>query len=128
MYLVKLTKLSASQKPICPPGNWETYKLGKLNSGHSLPVDYEIIGILQAPPVVGQCVRVLRLDRNGVNRLGKFTSTEVVELTKEGFRTLNSVYKVVVLPNGQSPHLNLYLVSEQTPGENPHPKLHAEKN
>lgn len=97
MYLVKLTKISALQNPVFPPGNWETYTIGRGNHGRSLPVDYEVTGILQASPAVGQCVRVLRISRNGVKRLGAFTSSEVVELTSDGFKTINSVYRLVDL-------------------------------
>lgn len=98
---VKLTKVSASKSPFCQPGNWDTYKLGELNSGVSLPVDYEIIGTIENPPVVGQSVRVRRTNRNGVITPGDYESTEVVELTDDGFKTLNSVYRMVVLRSVQ---------------------------
>lgn len=100
---VKLTKISPSKNPVCQPGDWDNYKLGQLNSDRSLPVDYELIGTLVSPPVVGQIVRIRRTDRNGVKVLGDYQSTEVVELTEDGFRTLNSVYRLVVLPSELSP-------------------------
>lgn len=96
---VKLNKVSASENPVCLPGHWNTYQAGELNSGVSLPVDYEIIGTIERPPMVGQSVRVRRTNRNGVEVLGEFESTEVVELTADGFKTLNSVYRMVVLPS-----------------------------
>lgn len=96
---VKLTKVSTSENPVCQPGNWDVYKLGELNSGVSLPVDYEIIGTMEAPPMIGQRVRVRRTNRNGLEGPGEYESTQVVELTEEGFKTLNSVYRMVVLPS-----------------------------
>lgn len=98
---VKLTKVSASRNPFCQPGNWGTYKLGDMNRGVSLPVDYEIIGTIEKPPTVGQSVRVRRAKRNGVEMPGDYESTEVVELTDDGFTTLNSVYRMVVLRSMQ---------------------------
>lgn len=59
---------------------------------------YFLEGWLIRGPVVGGRVEVLRVMRNGVARLGYFTSSAVVELETDGFRTRNSIYNLTVIP------------------------------
>lgn len=92
--LVQLTKLRACPNAACPSGNWDEYHLGAADNSTSLPVDYVLVGYLLAPPHVGQQVKVLRVSRNGLPVLGIFTSTAVQQLTRDGFVTENSVYRL----------------------------------
>lgn len=92
--IVKLTKLREADNPASRAANWNTYVPGAPGKGASLPVDYEIVGILMEPPVVGGNVEILRLERNGVRALGVFCSTRVVAVREHGFTTLNSEYRL----------------------------------
>jgi len=92
--VVKLTKLREADCPASRAANWSAYVPGAGDNGGSLPVDYVIVGILMEPPVVGQSVEILRLERNGVPALGVFTSTLVTSVCDQGFTTLNSVYRL----------------------------------
>lgn len=61
--------------------------------GFSIPVDYSIEGeLLNEPIEVGKIVNVLRTKRNGVEELGKFTTSPVVSFTDNTIRTKNSIY------------------------------------
>lgn len=60
--------------------------------GFSLPLDYEIEGVLLGALTVGKPVSVLRDNRNGVKALGAFQTSPVTEVTDKTFRTRNSVY------------------------------------
>ncbi len=98
--LVELTKIAATPGALAQPGSWDTYLQGEENAA-SLPIDYTLVGLLIQPPTIGRCVEVLRLERNGVVSLGVFATTEVRYLTADGFATLNSVYRLRVLPGTQ---------------------------
>ncbi len=91
-WLIELVKVDASPGAEAQPGSWNTYAIGNTNPGVSLPIDYTLIGILLDPLEVGRPVRVLRLSRNGIETLGLYQSSPVVEITSSGFRTRNSVY------------------------------------
>lgn len=90
--MVKIIKLRATQNPQAPPGRWDTYKIGSRDNGASLPVDYEVIGDLLIGIEVGFPVIVRCIERNGSPCDSVFTSTPIIEITADGFRTANSVY------------------------------------
>lgn len=96
--LVRLTKIGCPAKPQLPPGRWDTYEPGEINQDVSLPVDYVLVGYLLTPVLTGECVRVLRVERNGVSVLGAYQSTPVIALTPDGFATTNSTYRLEYLP------------------------------
>jgi hypothetical protein len=91
---IKLTKLKAAENPLSPPGRWGEYEPGSIANITSLPVDYTMVGILLTRITLGECVRLLRVNRNGVAALGVFQSTPVMRLTGDGFATANSVYRI----------------------------------
>ncbi len=66
--------------------------IGDHGDGLSLPVEYEIEGELASPIKVGESVLVYRDRRNGQKADGIFQTSKVLEVSPEGFRTLNSVY------------------------------------
>ena len=88
----KIIKLKSAQNPKTPSGSWDTYKIGSPYNGVSLPVDYEMIGDLLFEIEVGSPVIVRCVERNGTPCDSVFTSTPVIEITADGFRTANSVY------------------------------------
>lgn len=63
--------------------------------GQTLPVGYEVVGLLLEPIAIGAPIVLLRLVRNGIVRPGLFTSSEVKEIR---LVTQNSIYRVEVLP------------------------------
>ena len=89
---IRVRKQSAAQNPDFPTPEWSQFKVGERNEGVSLPKDYVVEGELLSPIRVGQSVRVLRDDRNGVKEAGAFVTSPVVSLTDKGFSTKNSVY------------------------------------
>jgi hypothetical protein len=96
---VVVSKLSSVVGGIAP-GDMNTYAMGEINHGVSLPIDYVLEGYEINPPVVGEQYRVFRTIRNGVNMPGVFestTCTEVFGTAEQGlilFSTLNSTYKI----------------------------------
>lgn len=88
---VRLVKLSACDDAVVPPSTWEDWKMGELNT-RSLPVDYELQGILVEPMETGKRICVLRTHRNGVRVDGVFQSSLVREFKNGAAITLNSVY------------------------------------
>lgn len=78
-----------------PPVRWTEFTPGSATpAGRSLPVDYDLEGFLLDPIVPGCPVRALRLRRNGVDALGCFSTTPVVEVH---VTTVNSVYRVTAV-------------------------------
>ena len=92
--LVELAKIDGAPDAAIQSGSWTDYPLGSTDVNTSLPVGYVLIGILLEPPHIGRPVRILRLERNGVEVLGFFKSSPVTQLTANGFLTLNSVYRL----------------------------------
>lgn len=94
----RLLQVGAVENPDYKPGDPATYPIGKCDiTDQSLPTGYYLEGWLISPLVVGRRVEVLRLSRNGVPSLGLFTSSTVVELDPDGFRTRNSLYRMTVV-------------------------------
>jgi hypothetical protein len=59
---------------------------------HSIPVEYNLEGILSFPIQVGESVIVQRTKRNGVEAYGMFSTSRVTEVGNNYFKTKNSVY------------------------------------
>ena len=94
---VLITKLSACNNPVVGPGSWDHWIPGCADNQGSLPVDYELQGILMAQVRVGGQLHVFRTCRNGVEADGVFESTPIVTIRDPSLvETLNSVYRVSV--------------------------------
>jgi len=94
---VLITKLSACNNPVVGPGCWEHWIPGGADNKGSLPVDYELQGVLLAPVRVGGQIHVFRTCRNGVRADGFFYSTPIVKIREPSLvETFNSVYRVSV--------------------------------
>jgi hypothetical protein len=59
---------------------------------HSIPVEYNLEGVLSYDIEVGKPVVVGRTKRNGVEAYGVFTTSRVTEVGDKYFKTQNSVY------------------------------------
>lgn len=94
MKTVKITKLAQLEDALYAASPMDTYEAGKDNGNVSLPVEYWLEGYMGEEPRVGHSLTVVRTSRNGVKIGGIFTTSTVTEITKDGFKTLNSVYKL----------------------------------
>lgn len=96
---VRIKKLSPSKNPRYPTPEMANYKVGQFlgNEGLSIPVDYEIEGVLMADIVIGCSVIVYRTKRNGVECDGLFHTSKVVFLNENGFETENSIYQLEII-------------------------------
>ena len=91
---VKISKLIHLDDAVHDAPSMNEYVVGRSNGNVSLPVDYWIEGYLTDLPTVGRSVLVNRTNRNGVEVSGIFKTSTVTEITDDGFKTLNSVYKL----------------------------------
>ena len=89
---IRIKKIAAQfDAPYSTP-LWEDYTPGTDNGNVSIPLEYWIEGILQAPIEVGYAVNVLRKIRNGVEVGGWFQTSIVIAMTDKTFDTKNSRY------------------------------------
>ena len=96
MNLVRIIKRRPSPEALFSPGSWDDYPVGSVSQElKSLPVDYTLEGVLQAPIEVGRPICVLRLSRNDVPALGLFISSLVVRTEGGLIWTRNSVYELI---------------------------------
>ena len=90
--IVKIAKLSVAPDAAHGAASWWEITPGSsLPPGKSLPVDYEILGLLTSPILPGRPLTALRFQRNGVEALGYFSSSEVREIRVV---THNSIYQI----------------------------------
>ena len=96
--LVHVIKFSASEDSITEPGNWEQWVPGSPNNSGSLPIGYELRGVLMLPIRLGECLEVYRLHRNGVSAHGNFQSTPIIGIVAVTMvETFNSIYQITKL-------------------------------
>jgi hypothetical protein len=92
---VSLEKLAAAPNPVTSPGTWDEWDMGSSENNGSLPIDYTLHGFLLTPIHIGEAIKMLRTHRNGVERLGYFRSTPVVQFRGENLvETFNSIYRI----------------------------------
>lgn len=91
---VKISKMTHLEDALCDAPPIHDYLMGENNGNVSLPIDYWLEGYLTEDLSVGKSVVVSRTNRNGVEIGGLFTTSTVTEITNDGFKTLNSVYKL----------------------------------
>ena len=56
--------------------------------------NYTLEGVLAEPIEMGKPIMVFRSNRNGINAIGFFTSSFVVEINKDKITTQNSVWQI----------------------------------
>ena len=89
IYIEKLAEVSGG----LPARSMEEHIDGQYQGdSHSIPVEYNLEGILSFPIQVGEGVVVQRTKRNGVEAYGVFSTSTVTEVGDNYFKTLNSVY------------------------------------
>ena len=92
MSMFKITKLKPVVDFICPTAvTTEEYRK---SDDLSPNVDYWVIGEVLAEPTIGRSLMVKRYIRNGIEVPGLFSTSLVTEITENGFKTMNSEYKI----------------------------------
>jgi hypothetical protein len=89
IYIEKLAEVPGG----LPARNMDEHIMGKPNDNYSsIPIEYNLEGILPFPIRVGESVTVQRTKRNGVEAYGVFSTSKVTEVGNNYFKTQNSVY------------------------------------
>jgi hypothetical protein len=90
IYIEKLAEVPGG----LPARNMDEHIMGEppTDDYNSIPVEYNLEGILAFPIQVGEGVIVERTKRNGVDVRGVFTTSRVTEVGDKYFKTQNSVY------------------------------------
>ena len=94
IYIEKLAEVPGG----LPARNMDEHIMGKPNDNYSsIPIEYNLDGVLSYDIEVGKPVVVGRTKRNGVDAYGVFTTSRVTEVGDNYFKTQNSVYSYKLL-------------------------------
>ena len=90
IYIEKLAEVPGG----LPARSMEEHIMGKPNYDNysSIPIEYNLEGVLSYDIEVGKPVVVGRTKRNGVEAYGVFSTSRVTEVGNNYFKTQNSVY------------------------------------
>jgi len=90
IYIEKLAEVPGG----LPARNMDEHIMGKPNYDNysSIPIEYNLEGVLSYDIEVGKPVVVGRTKRNGVEAYGVFSTSRVTEVGNNYFKTQNSVY------------------------------------
>jgi hypothetical protein len=90
IYIEKLAEVPGG----LPARSMDEHIMGKPNYDNysSIPIEYNLEGILPFPIQVGESVTVQRTKRNGIEAYGVFSTSRVTEVGNNYFKTQNSVY------------------------------------
>lgn len=75
----------------------EKFKISKIlldKDKNTEEVLFYIEGHILSDIIVGNSVSIFKTNKNGLEEYGYFYTSAVMEITKDGFLTQNSVYKV----------------------------------
>lgn len=90
IYIEKLAEVPGG----LPARSMDEHIMGKPNYDNysSIPIEYNLEGVLSYDIEVGKPVVVGRTKRNGVEAYGVFSTSTVTEVGNNYFKTKNSVY------------------------------------
>jgi len=90
IYIEKLAEVPGG----LPARSMDEHIMGKPNYDNysSIPIEYNLEGVLSYDIEVGKSVVVGRTKRNGVEAYGVFSTSTVTEVGNNYFKTKNSVY------------------------------------
>jgi len=90
IYIEKLAEVPGG----LPARSMDEHIMGKPNYDNysSIPIEYNLEGVLSYDIEVGKSVVVGRTKRNGVEAYGVFSTSTVTEVGNNYFKTMNSVY------------------------------------
>jgi hypothetical protein len=94
--MVRVIKRAASNNALFPAANWDEWVPGKSSLENvSLPVDFQLAGLLLESIQIGQSIDIFRIERNGVYVVGFFQSSPVMGIDEfDRIITNNSVYQI----------------------------------
>jgi len=92
----KITKISTSDNPQSPTASSVDAYRNSLAEDipYSPCVDYWVVGEILKGPFIGCSLVMDRWVRNGILTRGTFSTSRITSLTEDGFKTMNSVYKL----------------------------------
>ena len=95
IYIEKLAEVPGG----LPARSMDEHIMGKPNCDNysSIPIEYNLEGVLSYDIEVGKPVVVGRTKRNGVEAYGVFSTSTVTEVGNNYFKTRNSVYSYKLL-------------------------------
>ena len=90
IYIEKLAEVPGG----LPARSMDEHIMGKPNYDNysSIPIEYNLEGVLSYDIEVGKSVVVGRTKRNGIEAYGVFSTSRVTEVGNNYFKTQNSVY------------------------------------
>lgn len=95
---IYLEKIEESSNPLCPTPKFEDYFSGEDNGNVSIPISYNIEGVLLNDINIGQSIIALRSKRNNIEYSGLFSTSDVKTISAvDGFtmiETNNSIYRM----------------------------------
>jgi hypothetical protein len=98
MKKVIIKKLQPAADAKYPTAGKTGYIPGQDNGPVSVPVEYEVEGIIDdEAPKIGECLSMLRYRRNGVVTPGYFTTSKITNVDGNVFTTTNSVYEITYI-------------------------------
>tara|TARA_R110000803_G_scaffold175085_1_gene237635 strand:- start:424 stop:723 length:300 start_codon:yes stop_codon:yes gene_type:complete len=92
---VRLTKVSHHSDEVYTNEQANIHQDGNRQFG--VPKGYDLEGEILIDFAIGESMQVLRFKRNGVEMLGHFTSSEVIDITETQIMTVSSVYNITIL-------------------------------
>lgn len=94
--MVRVIKRAASNNALFPSASWDEWVPGKPSQENvSLPVDFQLAGLLLESIEIGQPVDIFRIERNGIYVSGFFRSSPVMGIDEfDRIITNNSVYQI----------------------------------
>ena len=90
IYIEKLAEVPGG----LPARSMDEHIMGKPNYDNysSIPIEYNLEGVLSYDIEVGKSVVVGRTKRNGVEAYGVFSTSTITEVGNNYFKTRNSIY------------------------------------
>ena len=101
---IKVTKMAAVKDAEFPTPDPKDYTPGVINEGVSLPIEYEMEGVLSEEIETMQSLKMARSKRNGVQAVGFLITSPITSVLHAEvylqLTTLNSVYRVERIGDG----------------------------
>jgi hypothetical protein len=91
--MVKITKVAIAPDAEFKTADWKNWVCGQENEGQSPPIDYTVKGKLAWPIEEGNTIHLHRTERNGIQSLGIFVSSKILQIAS------NERAKVVITRN-----------------------------
>jgi hypothetical protein len=99
MQKYRLTKINKVNDPLVESASSvDEYRSNLFTKEYSPNIEYWVEGYILANPKIGECFRLDRHNRNGIEVRGLMTTTKIQEISEMDsyteLKTLNSIYKL----------------------------------